>query len=427
MPSSLDRIEHVVVLMMENRSFDHMLGYLKLEHGFAVDGLTGSEANPGENGSLAGVHRLRSTRFPTEVGHTSRDVKEQLEGLNQGFVKNYLRQAVHADPPNLVMGYHDGSHVWAYDYLARNFAVCDRWFSSVPGPTIPNRLFSLAGSSDGDMDNAKGIKIYEGLRSVFDCLDRALGDRAKDERWGYYFHDLPMLVLLKQHLDELSPGFVRKVLSWLTGWTARIRKIDVFLGRARQGRLPAVSWIDPDFGDIGSSNDDHPPKGDIYDGQSLVAKVYNAILSGGSDLWTKTLLVVLYDEHGGFYDHVVPPPSGDPSPFDRLGVRVPAIVVSAWTPASVDSVNRDHTSLLRTILDRFAPTESLTPRVARAQSLAGVLSLASPRSDARPIESPARPMEFAEARAASTAPTEREVMVRDYREELARRGVSLQQ
>jgi phospholipase C len=426
LPSNLDRIEHVVVLMMANRSFDHMLGYLKLKHGLAVDGLTGGETNPGENGRPARVHTLESTRFPTDVGHTSRDVAEQLEGLNQGFVKNYRRQPVHADPPDPVMGYHDESHVWAYDYLARSFTVCDRWFSSVPGPTIPNRLFSLAGSSDGDTDNAKGIKIYEGLRSVFDCLDEALRDRAKGERWGYYFHDLPMLVLLKQHLDELNPGFVRKVLAWLIGWSPRIRKIDVFFDRARQGRLPAVSWIDPNFADIGQSNDDHPPKSDIHDGQSLVARVYNAILDGGSDLWTKTLLVVLYDEHGGFFDHVAPPPSGDPSPFDRFGVRVPAIVVSAWTPAGVDSFARDHTCLLRTILDRFGPTESLTPRVARAQSLAGLLSLASPRRDVSPIEIPQRPMVFTRAGAAATPPTELEVMVRNYREELARRGVSLQ-
>jgi phospholipase C len=427
LPSNLDRIEHVVVLMLENRSFDHMLGYLKLKHGLAIDGLTGCETNPGENGSPVGVHRLKSTRFPTDVGHAFRDVAEQLEGPNQGFVRNYLRHAARAAAPDLVMGYHDESQVWAYDYLARNFAVCDRWFASVPGPAVPNRLFSLAGSSDGDTDHAKGVKIYEGLRTVFDCLDQALGDRAKDERWGYYFHDLPMLVLLEQHLDELSPGSLRKVLAWLTGCTPRIRKIDVFFERARAGRLPAVSWIDPNFADIGQSDDDRPPKSDIHDGQSLVAKVYNAILGGGSDLWTKTLLVVLYDEHGGFFDHVAPPPSGDPSPFDRLGVRVPAIVVSAWTPASVDSVDRDHTSLLRTILDRFAPTDSLTPRVARAPSLAAVLSLASPRGDARPIETPARPTVFAEARAASTAPTGLEVMVRDYREELARRGVSLQQ
>jgi phospholipase C len=122
---------------------------------------------------------------------------------------------------------------------------------------------------------------------------------------------------------------------------------------------------------------------------------------------------------------VAPPPSGDPSPFDRLGVRVPAIVVSAWTPAGVDRIARDHTSLLRTILDRFAPTESLTPRVARAASLAGTLSLGSPRRDAVPIAIPPRPPHLPRGHPVGTAPTDLDVMVRDYREELARRDISL--
>jgi phospholipase C len=423
--SNLDKIDQIVVLMMENRSFDHMLGYLRLKQVLPVDGLKGTEANI-DGTRLVRVHPLTSTRFPTDVGHSFADVSEQLAGGNQGFVANYLKQPVHATPPDPVMGYQDESQVWAYDYLARTFAVCDHWFSSVPGPTIPNRLFSLAGSSGGDKDQPKGIKFY-GLKTVFDCLDQRLRDRPKDDRWGYYFHDLPMLALLKQHRDELSPGFLRKVLKFLTGWTPRIRKVDVFFDRARQGRLPAVSWIDPNFADFGGSNDDHPPKGDLYDGQSLVARVFEAILNGGSDLWRKTLLVFLYDEHGGFYDHVSPSASGDPAPFDRFGVRVPAIVVSAWTPPVVDGAERDHTSLLRTILDRFAPAELLTPRVARAASLAGLLSLPSPRTDARPIPIPARPMvALGATAAAAAAPTEMEELVRAYREELGRRGVTLE-
>jgi phospholipase C len=419
--SNLDRVEHVVVLMLENRSFDHMLGYLRLEQGLDVDGLTGSETNPRGDGSLAGVRRLASTRFPTDVGHTSRDVREQLEGPNQGFVRSYTRQTGHADPPDLVMGYHDGAQVWAYDYLARCFTVCDRWFASVPGPTLPNRLFSLTGSSDGEVDNPRRVKIYRGLPSIFECLDRALAGRPRGDRWGYYFHDLPMLVLLEQHLEELRAGVLRRTRARLAGWRPRICRIDAFFERARAGRLPALSWIDPDYTDAGRSNSDHPPKSDICDGQRLVASVYNAILDGGTDLWSKTLLVVLYDEHGGFFDHVPPPASGDPSPFDRLGVRVPALVVSAWMPPGVDSVVRDHTSLLRTILDRFAPAESLTPRVARAPSLAGLLSLAAPRRDARAIDVPlAGPAAAAER---SGPATDLEIIVREYREDLARCGI----
>lgn len=419
MLSNLERIDHVVVLMMANRSLDHLLGYLKLKHGMPVDGLTGAESNPGKNGERAVVGRLASTRFPTDLGHTSRDVAQQLEGPNQGFVTNYLHQPAHVDPPDAVMGYHDETQVWAYDYLARTFTVCDRWFSSVPGPTIPNRLFSLTGSSDGETDHEAEVRIYRGLRSVFDCLDRALSDRPADARWGYFFHDWPMLALLEQHVGELRAGPFRRLVRWLTGRAPRMRGIDAFFDRAHEGRLPAVAWIDPAFADATMINDDHPPTSDIYDGQALVAKVYNAILSGGAGLWERTLLVVTYDNHGGFFDHVPPPPSGDPPPFDRLGVRVPALVVSSWIPHSIDSVIRDHTCLLRTILDRFAPGEALTPRVARATGLAGLLGLEAPRTDARPIDIPRR------ARVSSPAgqPTDLEVRVRDYRWQLARRGL----
>jgi phospholipase C len=193
--------------------------------------------------------------------------------------------------------------------------------SSVPGPTIPNRLFSLAGSSDGDKDNPNGIKIYEGLKTVFDCLDQGLRDRPKDDRWGYYFHDLPMLALLKAAPNRNQPGFRRRILKFLTGWTPRLRKVDVFFERAREGRLPAVSWIDPTFGDSRRSDDDCQPNSELYDEQTLVARVYEAILNGGSDLWSRTLLVFVYDQHGGFFDHVSPSASGDtpPRPLRRKG------------------------------------------------------------------------------------------------------------
>lgn len=378
--------------MMESRSFDHLLGYLRLKQVLPIDGLKGGE---------------------------------QLSRGNQGFVANDRRQRVHAAPPDPVMGYHDETQVWAYDYLARNFALCDRWFSSVPGPTVPNRLFAVAGWSGGETDNPRGVRIYEGVRTVFDCLDDALRDRPRDERWGYYFHDLPMLALLKQHLDEFRPGLPRRVVNFLTGWTPRIRKVDAFFERARAGRLPAVSWIDPSFAGCERSNGDHPPTSDLYDGQALVARVYDAILNGGADLWARTLLVFLYAEHGGFYDHVFPSASGDPAPFDRFGVRVPAIVVSAWTPPVVDGGERDHTCLLRTILDRFAPGERLTPRVARAASLHGLVSLPFPRRDAAPIPVPERTLSVLVDVSPATATTRMEDLVRAFREELKQRKVML--
>jgi phospholipase C len=425
MASSLDKIDHIVVLMLENRSFDHLLGYLRLEEGQPVDGLTGAETNPDLDGAPVPVSPLTGTRFPTDLGHSSADVRVQLRGGNQGFVENYLHQSQHA-AASFVMGYHDGAQVWAYDQLVRAFAVSDRWHSALPGPTIPNRLFAVAGQSDGDTDQPPhGVKIYKGVRSVFDCLDAGLAATPKSDRWGYYFHDLPMLSLLEQHIDELLPIGPH-----------RIRKIGNFLDRAADGKLPAVSWIDPDFADFGKSNDDHPPKSDLYDGQLLVTSVYHALLDGKNGLFQKTLFVVLYDEHGGFFDHVSPPPSGDAPPFDRFGVRVPALLISPWIPAGmIDHVERSHASLLRTILNRFAPGETLTPRVTRAPDLGGLLSLAEPRSDAPRLAVPARPP--AAMRAArrpgavattgtrTQAPTSLDNFLEAYRAELARRGVPM--
>ena len=117
MSGDLERIENIVVLMMENRSFDHMLRYLKLKKGRPVEGLTGTERNPDLNGQSVGISALASSLFPTDLGHSSADVREQLQDGNRGFVVNYLHQQTHAEAA-LVMGYHDETHVWAYDQIS---------------------------------------------------------------------------------------------------------------------------------------------------------------------------------------------------------------------------------------------------------------------------------------------------------------------
>jgi phospholipase C len=160
-----------------------------------------------------------------------------------------------------------------------------------------------------------------------------------------------------------------------------------FLDDAKDGKLPAVSWIDPNFVDVSfigpaGSNDDHPPS-DIKAGQELVLKTYAALVNGPK--WRKTMLVVTYDDHGGFFDHVHPPAAKDDRPaFRRYGVRVPAFVVSPFTPrASVSSVVYDHTSIIKTILLRFCAKSGRIPdmgaRVANANHLGATLSLAQAR------------------------------------------------
>jgi metacaspase-1 len=415
MPTPPRKIEHVVVLMLENRSFDHMLGYLRVKKRLAIDGLTGAETNPDPDGNPVTVKPLATTLFPTDLGHSPADVRAQLDNGNQGFVKNYALQKDTRDP-TLVMGYHDDTHVWAYDTLATGFAVCDRWFAALPGPTIPNRLFAVAGESGGDTDQPPhGVKFYGGLRTIFDCLDAAMAKAGvdKEDRWEYYFQDLPMLALVEHHAKELLP-----LVS-----AHRIRKIGRFFKRAKAGELPALSWIDPNFADVGGSNDDHPPKSDLYDGQQLVKDVYDAIVGGGKGLFAKTLLIVLYDEHGGFYDHVPPPPSGDAAPFDRFGVRVPAVLVSPWIPPGlVDHTERSHASILRTVLDQFAPDERLTPRVDRAPGLADLLSLGTVRATAPVITAPPRPAAAAASRALA-GPAASDDFHAAFRAELQRRGL----
>jgi phospholipase C len=426
----LDRIDHVVVLMMENRSFDHMLGYLKLTGANPdVDGLTGTERNDLDGRSYK-PERLGNTRFLIDPCHGKACVEEQLSDGNGGFVRSYAER----DPqePGLIMGYYDGAQLPVYDHLAGEFTVCDRWFASVPGPTWPNRLYSLAGNSDGEGDAPRRVKLPKvqvtwrnlfGLRilphvqislsvrlpsyrmkTVFEHLDDA------GTNWTYFDHDIAFLRVFRRFRYEIG----------------QIDGIGSFFERCRSGELPSVSWIDPNFADVGRhASDDHPPA-DVLFGQQLVGSVYNALLSGGQKLWSKTLLVITYDEHGGFYDHVTPPEVEDERPeFRRLGVRVPALVVSPWVGRGhVDHMTFDHTSIVKTILTRFCtgPDGSIPTmgrRVDFAQSLAGLLTETVARTDA----TPAPPVMMPEGLAPPGERTDLQELMADLREDVVAGGV----
>lgn len=369
---NLEKIDHIVVLMMENRSFDHMLGYLKLEGSNPnVDGLDAAMSNS-YNDTVYPVHPLSGTKFEHDPGHQGDAVAQQLSNHNGGFVANYA--SIHGeDEPALVMGYHNGSSVPVYDHLARNFCVCDRWFCSVPGATWPNRLYAATGKSPSK-DN-EGVPIYD-LPSFVRHLDAA------NVSWGWYAHDMATLRLIdgKYRVGHGSNFFWFDRRTWLNPIT--------FLDHAASGDLPAVSWIDPNFVDYSvtgprESNDDHPPS-DVMAGQDLVLKLYNAVVN--SPAWKKTLLLIVYDEHGGFYDHVEPEDAADDNPqFQKFGVRVPAIVVSPWVErGKVSHKVFDHTSIIKTILLRFCRRPDGTipdmgARVNNADQLGTLLTLAAPR------------------------------------------------
>jgi phospholipase C len=302
-------------------------------------------------------------------------------------VRNYVRtgnRRGRVDPGD-VMRYHPAAHVPVYDFLATQFAVCDRWFSSAPASTFPNRLFATAGRA-GEPCVPGGAPIY--------CLPSFVRSlEAAGSSWRWFVHDLvPSLYAVDRNYALANAG--RRV-SWFGGWRTPPYLGRTFLQRARDGELPQVSWIDPDFIDLspdvkrGRSNDDHPPA-DILAGQELVLRVYQALAS--SAVWKKTLLVITYDEHGGFYDHVPPPalpPGVDDPDFTTYGVRVPALVVSPFVRRrSCAHELFDHTSIVKTILLRFCRDAAgtipdLGARVTAANHLGRLLTRDEPRPPAR--------------------------------------------
>jgi len=401
---ALDQIDHIVVLMMENRSFDHILGYLRLSgRRPELDGLQADMSNtyvdtsgkfPQYDGLHFGVHELKDTRMTKaqDPPHGGSSVDKQLANKMAGFVQTYMDERggpteVH---PGDVLGYHSDKHLPVYDHLTEKFCVCDRWFSSVAGSTFPNRLYSMAGRAAGKRENISP-PIYH-LPSFVRHLDGVKG-----VSWATFVHDVTPILWAVDN-DYPFKHLLDEHVAWFDGHFRPPHFGDTFIQRAAKGRLPSVSWIDPSFADLRTglmrlisppSNDDHPPS-DVSLGQALVLKIYDALAS--SRLWKKTLFVITYDEHGGFFDHVPPPldpPDDDPKTFNRYGVRVPAIVVSPFVGRrSFSHEVFDHTSIIKTILLRFARQGNTIPdmgkRVTNAQHLGVLLT----EGAARPAETP---------------------------------------
>ena len=383
--ANLKKIDHIVVLMLENRSFDHMLGYLKLEAGLAVDGLEAGMSNSHAHGTYK-VHHLRSTKLrkSQDPGHSGKDVVEQLSNGNGGFVSNFAKKI--GETPGVVMGYYNDEDLPVYDYLAREYAVCDRWFCSVPGATWPNRLYAAAGRGAGSKDNNR--------KPIYDVPSFPRQLDAAKKSWLWYAHEhvgTLRLIDSKYRLGHLNR------FRYFDKRTLGVGKS--FIEHATKGELAAVSWIDPNFVDFdllgpGGSNDDHPPS-DLKAGQDLVLKLFNAVAGGPK--WKKTLLVITYDEHGGFFDHVAPPAAPDDRPaFRSYGPRVPAIVVSPFVKkGTVSSTVFDHASVIKTILLRFCKRPDgripdMGARVNGANHLGGLLTLGQPR--AAPPKAAVRPL-----------------------------------
>ncbi len=397
--AALARIDHIVVLMQENRSFDQMLGYLshpnhgrprlEAEGRDIPDGLTGGESNPRSLGGqpvvatayddefiLLNRHRVPATAMPFSADHDHDPVLRQIaEGRMSGFVDSFIDSFPNADP-GFVMRFYTDRHLPVYDRLAATYTICDQWFCSHPGPTWPNRFCALSGHAPDLRNFPIGSPIMGFLKmtNAFDVLTEAGVD------WVYYENDIGFIRAYDRYrIDD------RHVLPFGD-------PSDGFLRRADLGTLPPVTFIDPNFVDLpplSTANDDHAPA-DLRRGQQLIARIHDALVGGPrwiTDDGAGTLFVVTYDEHGGFFDHVAPPgtdPSDEPAvPLihpegkTHYGPRVPAFIISPFVrPGAVDSTIFDHTSLLVTILHRFVGEipRVFGPRVAAANHLGSALT-----------------------------------------------------
>src|SRR3954452_24334449 len=386
--AKLARVEHIVVLQLENRSFDHMLGYLALpanaiaphagEFDVDVNGLDGSTNSYG--GTTYGAEPLDEDAFDEarlDPPHDPDEVRRQIAGgAMSGFVESWAgklgkkhgpsgplgalkrlfgRGGSGPPPPGpeklkAVMGYVEPQKVPVYDHLARRFCVCDSWFCSVPGPTMPNRFFSVAADHDGEMND---VKLLIGKRGKFKSLFRYLRDQ---KMWRWYSSDPGLLRAVdEQYRTDVDPAYDH--FSYFDEFTEHVQPRSFLRDVLQQPDLPAVAWIDPNFaiaamiGQVGNlidtpgSNDDHPPSR-VKEAHKLVNKVYEALgRSAGGRYWDNTLFVVYYDEHGGFHDHQPPPP-------DR-GPRIPALIAGGCVKRGVCHEEFDHASLIKTILLRF--------------------------------------------------------------------------
>jgi phospholipase C len=377
MAPGLDNLRHIVVLMMENRSFDHMLGSLNSVDP-RIDGINGQLGNPDTTGAFVKPQALADFQGQLEPDpdHHFPAVDLQIFGGDssagrvanmQGFVKSYFNQQRDVQHSQKIMYYFAQKQLPVLTTLALEFAVFNRWFASIPGPTICNRAFAHYGTSFGRVD-MNLLYINEPFKSIYNRLISATPQRTAK----LYYYDTTSSTMeitnLLQHQPELFGTFPQ------------------FLADCKKGNLPDYSFVEPNYSDHDSdsgeelANDQHPDH-NVQAGELFIATVYNAIKQN-PDLWQSTALLVVYDEHGGIYDHVVPPActpdqfsasandtgTGMAFKFDRLGVRVPAILISPWIPKGT-VVNRvfDHASIPATVTKLFIGDYS--PRSPRETSV----------------------------------------------------------
>ncbi len=352
----LEGIDHIVVLMMENRSFDHYFGSLKLVEGAAINGLTGAESNLGLDLVPVPVFNMEELE-PADPPHEWDECHTQFNlGENNGFV--FANEKKHPGLGEQVMGYYVRDQLPVSYGLADSYTLCERWHASVMGPTWPNRYYMHACSSDGGKTNFP--KPF--LKTLWHRCDEAgISSRM-------YFGDVPWVT----GAFPLIPTLWSKLADDYQGFSFNSLKnpntLQRFFNDCAAGDLANFTIIDPGF----TSNDDHPSH-NVQLGQILIGTIYKSLVE--SPAWNKTLLVITYDEHGGFYDHVPPPKTIDGNPdFEQLGFRVPAIVIGPTVRRGcTNGLQFEHCSIGATLMKRFG-IAPLNQRMAEAADLSSCIN-----------------------------------------------------
>ncbi|RHW77856.1 alkaline phosphatase family protein [Colwellia sp. RSH04] len=439
-PKALAKIKHIVVLMMENHSFDNMLGWLyedeKPTNGQFFEGLNNELCNPlniiddnglpfieqvyarkngqppkkGSYGVMHKKHYFEDFCLPNpDPGEGFKDTNQQLfeyfdvanlyppTPTNKGFVNNYANAmlygtSVYGDAPSDprdIMASYTPSQTPVLSKLSKEFAVCDYWFCSVPSQTLPNRDFVHAATSTGYVNNKPDSDCD--AKTIYQQIQDAIDSGRKELSWGIYSGT----EYSKDEHAYVPFSLTRTIMSQLqdSQFDQNFKCIKQFYSDAKAGTLPSYTFLEPQFSGE-NQNDQHPPS-DIRAGEQLMADIYDAIVN--SPTWQETLFVITYDEHGGCYDHVEPgkaiaPDGEDSKPgqdgflFNRMGVRVPTVVISPLIdkgcigrPAGYTPF--DHTSLIATAQQCFGLAGSLTARDKAAPDLSCLLTRDNTRKD----------------------------------------------
>jgi phospholipase C len=365
--------KHVIVLMMENRSFDHYFSQLPAYGVTDVDVATDQDYNIDPDVTPAQqIHRYHETRYCiVDPNHEWTPVHLQYDnGAMDGFV------ATNNPGGGRAMGYHDQTDIPYYYWLAKNFAISDRHFCSLLGPTWPNRFYLYGATSWGNTKTSDGTIFINQKHITAPKIMDVLDDAGRS--WKIYRDHLSFASIFK----PTDPDYYGSSMA-------------TFDSDVDANTLPDVAFVDPTlFGTGGGpSNDEHPPA-NLQRGQQFTARVLNKLMSNPT-VWNDTVFFLVYDEHGGYYDHVPPPEACEPDndvppdfPFDRLGMRTPLIVASPWVrPGYVSHIVTDITSITRFIENRF-DLPAMTNRDANAWPMLDMFDFSQPALATPPSGAP---------------------------------------